>query len=159
MEGIDFRLAVTRKELEKMCGSLLNQCVNPLDATLKHANLTMSQIKSLVLVGGGVRIPYVQTQLVAKVGQDKIARNIDGDEAAVLGAVLHGASVSAQFQLGTKFRVKDLNVLPIQVTYATEPNGNFQLISSRQGGAGFKNCAIYCEHAFGIQETHDFQAE
>lgn len=72
-----------------------------------------------MLVGGGVRVPEVQKVLQTKVGDDKIARNIDGDEAAVLGAVLHGAAVSSQFKLGVKVIVKDLNIHPIQVSYKT----------------------------------------
>ena len=76
------------------------------------------------MVGGGVRIPAIQALLHKQVGESKIARNVDGDEAAVLGAVLHSASISAQFKLGTITRIKDLNLIPIEVAYDTEPKRN-----------------------------------
>ncbi|RUS22279.1 hypothetical protein BC937DRAFT_89854 [Endogone sp. FLAS-F59071] len=47
--------------------------------------MKVSDIQSLVLVGGSVRIPAVQTILKEIVGEDKIAQNVNGDEAAVLG--------------------------------------------------------------------------
>ncbi len=52
-----------------------------------------------------------------------MARNIDGDEAAVLGAVLHAASVSATFKLGTENKIKDLNNIPINIKYEVEAQG------------------------------------
>jgi hypoxia up-regulated 1 len=73
----------------------------------------------LILVGGGVRIPAIQDIINKKAGGDKINRNIDGDEAAVLGAVLHAAAVSSQFKLGVKVSIKDLAIFPIEVKYQT----------------------------------------
>lgn len=73
-------------------------------------------------------MPQIQAKLIERVGDDKIARNIDGDEAAVLGSVLHGASVSAQFKLGVQVRIKDLNLVPVQIAYDTESIGILLLI-------------------------------
>ena len=117
IEGIDFRHRVTRKQLESMCADIIKSSVAPLDTVLSKSKLTLDAINSLVLVGGGVRVPSIQAKLISRVTENKIARNIDGDEAAVLGAVLHAAAVSAQFQLGVKNRIKDLNMHPIQITY------------------------------------------
>ncbi|RUP43380.1 hypothetical protein BC936DRAFT_137266, partial [Jimgerdemannia flammicorona] len=52
-----------------------------------------SDIQSLVLVGGSVRIPAVQAILKGIVGEDKIAQNVNGDEAAVLGECRSGGLV------------------------------------------------------------------
>jgi hypoxia up-regulated 1 len=68
-------------------------------------------------------VPHIQKALSSAVGEDKIARNVDGDEAAVLGAVLHGAAVSAQFKLGVQVRIRDLNVFNIQIAYEAESEG------------------------------------
>jgi hypoxia up-regulated 1 len=54
------------------------------------------------------------------VGEDKVAVNVNADEAAVLGAGLRGASLSRQFK--TKdIKVSDIYMYDIQASYATEP--------------------------------------
>jgi len=57
----------------------------PYITALNKANLTLPDIKSCVLVGGGIRVPAVQNMLKRLVGENKIAQNLNGDEAAVLG--------------------------------------------------------------------------
>jgi molecular chaperone DnaK (HSP70) len=51
---------------------------------------------------------------------NKVATNVNADEAAVLGAALHGASLSRQFK--TKdMKVTDVCPYEIQVSYPSEP--------------------------------------
>ncbi|KAJ3275514.1 hypothetical protein HDV01_000341 [Terramyces sp. JEL0728] len=125
MDEIDFKVSVTRDTLEELCADLFKRVAGPLEQVLKESRITLDDVKSLVLFGGGVRVPAVQKQLVEYVGEGKIARNVDGDEAAVLGAVLHAAAVSAQFKLGLTTRIKDINLTPIQIGYDTEPNARY----------------------------------
>jgi len=62
----------------------------------------------------------IQQAVKTTVGEDKVAVNVNADEAAVLGAALHGASLSRQFK--TKdIKVSDVHMYDIQVSYATEP--------------------------------------
>lgn len=80
---------------------------------------TQNDIKSVILFGGNTRVPMMRRALDAAAGADKIAVNVNADEAAVLGAALHGASLSHSF------RTKDIklsDVLPydVQVAYAAE---------------------------------------
>jgi len=52
---------------------------------------------------------------------DKIALNVNADEAAVLGAALYGASLSRQFK--TKpIKVSDISVHDIQISYFAAPS-------------------------------------
>ncbi|KAJ3257260.1 hypothetical protein HK103_004814 [Boothiomyces macroporosus] len=125
MDEIDFKMSVTRKKLEELCADLFDRATGPLEKVLKDSQITLDDVKSLVLFGGGVRVPAVQKKLLEYVGEGKIARNVDGDEAAVMGAVLHAAAVSAQFKLGLTTRIKDINLTPIQIGYETEPNGRY----------------------------------
>ncbi|CAH1770511.1 4932_t:CDS:2, partial [Entrophospora sp. SA101] len=64
-------------------------------------------IKSCVLVVGGICVPAVQNVLKRLVGENKIAQNLNGDEAAVLGAGFRGAGLIHQF------KVKEINVTDI----------------------------------------------
>lgn len=53
----------------------------------------------------------------------KIAKNVNGDEAAVLGAAFRGASLSNQFRLSKQISIKDITSFPIEVTYKPENKG------------------------------------
>jgi hypoxia up-regulated 1 len=53
----------------------------------------------------------------------KIAKNVNGDEAAVLGAAFRGATLSNQFRLNKQINIKDIIVYPIDIVYTPENNG------------------------------------
>jgi hypoxia up-regulated 1 len=81
--------------------------------------LAQDSVSSLILVGGSTRIPAVQTALRDLVGEEKIAKNVNSDEAAVMGAGFRGAGISRQFKV-RDIRVKDINVFPVEIGYAAE---------------------------------------
>ncbi|KAF8977992.1 hypothetical protein BGZ46_006966, partial [Entomortierella lignicola] len=120
MEEIDFKVKVSRAELEDLSKDLFARVRGPIDAALKESNMKLSDIQSLVLVGGGIRVPAVQSSLATIVGEDKIAKNLNGDEAAVMGAVFRAASLSRQFKV-KEIRLKDISLFPIEVKYNGEP--------------------------------------
>ncbi|OBZ86090.1 Hypoxia up-regulated protein 1 [Choanephora cucurbitarum] len=127
-EGIDFKFKVTRAQLEDICQDLIARVKNPIETALKAAKMTVDDIQSVVLVGGGVRVPSVQKQLIDLVGAQKIAKNVNGDEAAVLGAAFRGASLSNQFRLSKQISIKDVIVFPVEVSYQTENKENEETI-------------------------------
>ncbi|KAF9286428.1 hypothetical protein BGZ68_002900 [Mortierella alpina] len=119
MEDTDFKVKVTRAELEALSKDLLARVRGPIDAALEEGNKTLGDIQSLVLVGGGVRIPSIQANLAAIVGEKNIAKNVNMDEAAVMGAVFRAASLSKQFKV-KEVRLKDISLFPIEVKYTGE---------------------------------------
>jgi len=120
MEDVDFKIKVSRADLEDLTKDLLTRVRGPIDIALAEAKMKLSDIQSLVLVGGGVRVPAVQSNLADIVGDDKIAKNVNGDEAAVMGAVFRAASQSRQFKV-KEVRLKDVSLFPIEVKYTGEP--------------------------------------
>lgn len=119
-EEQDFKMKVTRAELESLCQDLLARVDTPIKTVLAASNMKTSDISSLVLVGGSVRVPAVQKILKKTIGNDKLAQNVNADEAAVLGAAFRGASISNQFRLTQEIKIKDVTALPIQITYDSE---------------------------------------
>ncbi|KAH8079815.1 heat shock protein 70 family [Cristinia sonorae] len=116
---IDFRTKVTRADFESVCKDLKQRFASPIYDALDFAGLTMDNITSVILTGGATRTPMLQAAIKAAVGDDKLARNVNTDEAAVLGAALYGAGLSRQFK--TKdIRVGDINIHDIQVSYQAE---------------------------------------
>ena len=73
----------------------------------------------------------IQQAVKTTVGENKIAVNVNADEAAVLGAGLHGASLSRQFK--TKdIKISDVYMYDVQASYTTEPKegGSSKTITS-----------------------------
>ncbi|ORZ14632.1 Hsp70 protein-domain-containing protein [Absidia repens] len=127
-EEKDFKLKVTRKQLESLCHDLLDRVSAPILAALDKAGMTVDNIQSLVLVGGNVRVPSIQKKLIGIVGNERIAKNVNADEAAVLGAAFHGASISNQFRLTKEIKIKDITSFPIEVSYQSESGDNTAIL-------------------------------
>ncbi|KAJ7146046.1 Hsp70 protein-domain-containing protein [Mycena epipterygia] len=113
---IDFKTKITRASFEAVCEDLNDRFARPIEDALRNAGLTLENITSVILTGGSTRTPMIQAAVRAAVGDEKIALNVNADEAAVLGAALHGASLSRQFKT-KNIKVADINVFDIQVSY------------------------------------------
>ncbi|KAK4048426.1 lumenal Hsp70 protein [Microbotryomycetes sp. JL201] len=119
VEDNDFRAPVTRQQLEEGSADLLQRFTQPIQDALSQANLTVNNIESVVLVGGSSRVPMVQAAVASVVGEERIAKNVNADEANVLGAALYGAGLTRGFR--TKdIRVKDINLFGIDVSYEAD---------------------------------------
>jgi len=69
MDDVDFKLKVTRSQVEDMCKDLFERCQTPIKDVLQTSGLTIADISSLILVGGGVRTPAIQAKLRLIVGE------------------------------------------------------------------------------------------
>lgn len=71
----------------------------------------------VILVGAGTRVPAVQNQLTDAI-KSELSKNLNTDEAAVMGAVYKAADLSTGFKV-KKFITKDAVIFPIQVCIRT----------------------------------------
>ncbi|QOY60721.1 molecular chaperone DnaK [Thermophilibacter immobilis] len=89
---LDYTL--TRAEFERITRDLLDRCKNPVTKALRDANLQISQVNEVILVGGSSRMPAVQELVKQMTGkQPNMSVNPDevvADGAAVQGGVLTG---------------------------------------------------------------------
>ncbi|CAG8645954.1 5299_t:CDS:2, partial [Funneliformis mosseae] len=67
-EDLDFRLPITRSKFEEITDDLRKRVIGPINTALSNGKLTLADIQSCVLVGGGVRVPSIQAELKDKVG-------------------------------------------------------------------------------------------
>ncbi|KAI9500217.1 Hsp70 protein-domain-containing protein [Coemansia spiralis] len=118
-KGDDLRAKLTRNELEQAISHLSSRIRAPIDSALESANYTIADIDSIVLVGGGSRVPFVQKTLSDIFGSDKLSRNVNAEEACVLGAVFKGATLSSQFRV-RDMRLRDAMPYAVRGTYSTE---------------------------------------
>ncbi|GAA6014558.1 hypothetical protein JCM10207_001644 [Rhodosporidiobolus poonsookiae] len=119
IDDLDFRTELSRADLEQRAASLVPHLTSPIQTALDSAKLSLDQIESVILVGGSSRVPMVQKAVAEKVGEERIAKNVNADEAGVLGAALYGAGITRGFR--TKdIRVQDLTPHAIDVAYLAD---------------------------------------
>ncbi|KAF8346262.1 Hsp70 protein-domain-containing protein [Amanita rubescens] len=111
---LDLKTEVTREMFEKSCDDMKGRFANDAVAS---AGLTMNDVSSVILTGGASRTPMIQAAIRGAVGESKIAQNVNADEAAVLGAALRGASLSAQFRT-KNMKVSDMATHDVQASYS-----------------------------------------
>ncbi|TFY61102.1 hypothetical protein EVJ58_g4721 [Rhodofomes roseus] len=153
---IDYRSKITRADFEIACKDLKGEFARPIFDALASAGMTLDSISSVILTGGASRTPMIQAAVKAAVGESKIALNVNADEAAVLGAALHGASLSKQFK--TKdIRVTDINPYDIQTSYTADnkkvPNAKPRTINTLIFPAGTKTGT---KKTLTLKRTDDF---
>lgn len=87
----DFKASLSRDEYEEYVSDILERVTKPiLDALASRpaGALTVGDIDSIILNGGVTRTPFIQKQLTALLGEDKLAKVVNTDEACALGTTI-----------------------------------------------------------------------
>eukprot|EP01087_Luapelamoeba_hula_P008852 TRINITY_DN2246_c0_g1_i3.p1 TRINITY_DN2246_c0_g1~~TRINITY_DN2246_c0_g1_i3.p1 ORF type:complete len:996 (-),score=275.07 TRINITY_DN2246_c0_g1_i3:47-2653(-) len=114
-ESFDFRATVTREQFESWCSDLLERVAAPLNTAIDASGIAAKEITAVEIVGGGVRVPKVQAVLREAAGVEELSKHLNGDEAAVLGAVFFAAQSSTTMRV-PDYRVKDMTTVPVRAT-------------------------------------------
>jgi len=86
-------IKVTRAKLEALVDDLITRTIEPLKQALKDADLSVSDINDIILVGGQTRMPKVQEAVTAFFGKEP-RKDVNPDEAVAVGAAIQGAVLS-----------------------------------------------------------------
>jgi molecular chaperone DnaK (HSP70) len=95
--GNEFECHFSRKEFEGICSPLLSKPVDYVKKFLRDQELDSSDIKSLVLVGGSSRIPFIEKQLYGLFPKSIVAYGVDQDLIVAQGAAMQAASMVRTF--------------------------------------------------------------
>uniref|UniRef100_A0A914I6H6 Hypoxia up-regulated protein 1 n=1 Tax=Globodera rostochiensis TaxID=31243 RepID=A0A914I6H6_GLORO len=106
-EDRDFRTKVTRDELEALFRDFEPRYLDPITVALRMADLKVEQLDRVVLMGAGTRMLRLQTILGTYFQGKELSKQLNTDEAIVLGAVYQAARLSKRFTV-KYFEVKDL---------------------------------------------------
>jgi molecular chaperone DnaK len=82
---------VTRSKFEQICDSLYTRTKEPFEKCLDDADITMSDVKNLILVGGMTRSPKVVEIAKELAGGNDPHQGVNPDEVVALGAAIQGA--------------------------------------------------------------------
>ncbi|OHT07024.1 dnaK protein [Tritrichomonas foetus] len=97
---------ITQAEYESLLSQFGQKLTRIYLEAVEQAQLKMTDIDSIELIGGSTRVPFIQSVLLNASGLKKLDRTLNSDEAIALGAGYVGASQSSMFI------VKKLNLSP-----------------------------------------------
>jgi molecular chaperone DnaK len=84
---------LTRAKFESLVEDLVEKTLGPLKTALADADLDVSGIDDVILVGGQTRMPLVQQKVADYFGKDS-RRDVNPDEAVAVGAAIQAAVLS-----------------------------------------------------------------
>jgi molecular chaperone DnaK len=88
-------MKVTRSKFEQLSSGLMDRLQKPFEAAIKDAEMKISDIDEVVLVGGSTRMPMVQ-ELVRKLTGKDANKSVNPDEVVALGAAVQAGVLSGQ---------------------------------------------------------------
>ncbi len=100
------RIDMTRADLEKLVGDLVDATFEPVRKAMKDADVKTSDIGDVVLVGGMTRMPLVLKKVKEFFGKDP-HQGVNPDEVVAVGAAIQGAVLSGDAS------VKDITLLDV----------------------------------------------
>ena len=106
-------IKVTRAKLESLVEDMVKASLNPVKQALADADLSVSDINNIILVGGQTRMPLVQKYVADFFGKEP-RKDVNPDEAVATGAAIQGGVLSGD--------VKDvllLDVTPLSLGFET----------------------------------------
>jgi len=106
-------VSLSRSKLESLVGSLVERTKAPMEAALKDAELSKSDVDEALLVGGQTRMPLVQKTVQEFFGKEP-HKGINPDEVVAIGAAIQGGVLGGD--------VKDillLDVTPLTLSIET----------------------------------------
>jgi molecular chaperone DnaK len=80
---------VTRAKLESLVEDLVKRSLDPLKVALADADLSVTDITDVILVGGQTRMPMVQAEVTNFFGKEP-RKDVNPDEAVAVGAAVQG---------------------------------------------------------------------
>lgn len=107
------KVEMTRAQLEKLVGDLIDQTVEPMKKALKDAKLEKSDVHEVLLVGGMTRMPAVQKKVKEFFGKDP-NKTVNPDEVVAVGAAIQGGVIA-----GDVHDITLLDVTPLSLGLET----------------------------------------
>jgi molecular chaperone DnaK len=100
------RYVMTRAELEKIVGDLVDATLKPVEKALADAGIKKADVKDIVMVGGMTRMPLVQKTVKNFFGKEP-HQGVNPDEVVAVGAAIQGAVLAGDES------IKDITLLDV----------------------------------------------
>ena len=109
----DKTLSITKSVFQELISPLVVKTINSCKAALKDASLGISDIDTVVMVGGSTRVPFVKEQVSTFFNQN-VNDSVDPDEVVALGA-----AIQADILAGNNKNTLLLDITPLSLGIET----------------------------------------
>jgi molecular chaperone DnaK len=92
---VHLSLEITRPEYEEMISPFIEETLEAVHVALKGADMSVSEVDEILLVGGATRTPLVQRRLEETFGMAPRGE-VDPDLCVALGAAIQGAAIAGE---------------------------------------------------------------
>ena len=92
---VHLNITLTRAQLERLCDPLLERTRKPCDNCMRDAEVSASQIKEVILVGGMTRMPKVQ-ETAKSIFNKEPHKGVNPDEVVAAGAAIQGGVLGGE---------------------------------------------------------------
>jgi len=110
-----FDMNLTRAKFDELTHDLVERTANPVQAALRDAGVTPSELGKVLLVGGSTRIPAVQDKVKQLTGHEP-SKTLNPDECVALGASIQGGKLAGDAGAGD---ILLLDVTPLSLSIET----------------------------------------
>ncbi|KAN0053001.1 hypothetical protein ACTA71_012482 [Dictyostelium dimigraforme] len=125
----DFQATISRQQFEELSQSLVERALLPLKKLIDSTSIKLKDIEHFEVIGGGVRIPFIQQALKDYLKRDTLDKHLNGDEAMSNGAAFYAASLTHYFKV-KEIKLRDILLNSVDV----EINNNLISSNSNNGG-------------------------
>lgn len=88
----DKAITMTQQTLNGLIEPVIERCITLTRKVLEDANISIDDVKDIILVGGSTKVPFLQAKLRAAFGKELLC-SLDPEQVVVQGAASHGASL------------------------------------------------------------------
>ncbi|MDR2254257.1 MAG: molecular chaperone DnaK [Bifidobacteriaceae bacterium] len=106
---------LTRAQFEEMTKDLLARTRGPFEAVIRDADINVSQINHVILVGGSTRMPAVADMVKSLTGGKEPNKGVNPDEVVAIGAALQAGVI-----IGERKDVLLIDVTPLSLGIETK---------------------------------------
>ncbi len=112
---LHFDMNLTRAKFDELTHDLVERTANPVQAALRDAGVSPSELGKVLLVGGSTRVPAVQDKVKQLTGHEP-SKTLNPDECVAIGASIQGGKLAGDAGAGD---ILLLDVTPLSLSIET----------------------------------------
>ncbi len=112
---LHFDMNLTRAKFDELTRDLVERTAGPVQAALRDAGISPSELSKVLLVGGSTRVPAVQDKVKQLTGHEP-SKTLNPDECVAIGASIQGGKLAGDAGAGD---ILLLDVTPLSLSIET----------------------------------------